>query len=118
DADGLTDSRELELLTDPTSADTDGDLVPDATEVAGHDVTVTHADGATATRHATSDPTKVDTDADGLTDSRELALLTDPTSADTDADGLTDLAETGGWTVTATLPDGSTVTRDVLSDPL
>ena len=117
DADGLLDGKERELKTDPTAADTDADGLADPAELVARTVTVTRANGTTASRDVTSDPLKADTDADGLTDSEEAALHTDPRAADTDADGVTDAAEGQGRTITVTLPDGTTATRDVTSDP-
>lgn len=89
DGDGLHNSTEELLGTDPTSADTDGDGVADAVEVgrAGD------ADPSTIT-----DPLNPDTDADGLLDGQEdingngarNRSETDPDNADSDADGLLD----------------------------
>lgn len=74
DGDGLTDSKEKSLGTDPTKPDTDGDGLKDGDEV----------DRGT-------DPTKADTDGDGLNDGDEVnKYRTDPLKADTDKDGLAD----------------------------
>ncbi len=73
DADGLTDTEEIELGTDPNNADTDGDGLSDGEEVEG-----------------SSDPLQADTDGDGLSDGEEAAANTDPNSADTDGDGADD----------------------------
>ena len=118
DGDGLADGLEFDHLSDPRIADTDADGLADSTEVAGWDVTVTKADGTTATRHVSSDPTKADTDGDGILDVIERASHLDPTTADTDVDGIDDAAEQAGWTVTFYLADGTAVVRNVTSDPL
>jgi len=76
DGDGLTDGQEvLTYLTDPLKADTDGDGLTDGQEVKTYG----------------TDPLKADTDGDGLTDGQEVKTYgTDPLKADTDGDGLTD----------------------------
>ncbi|MBI4535309.1 MAG: OmpA family protein [Ignavibacteriae bacterium] len=75
DGDGITDSEEGQLGTDPNKADTDGDGL---------------SDGDEARMHKT-DPLKADTDGDGISDRDEvLRYKTDPLVADTDGDGLSD----------------------------
>jgi outer membrane protein OmpA-like peptidoglycan-associated protein len=75
DNDGLTDSRERELGTDPFRADTDGDGLCDGDEVDTF----------------RTDPLNPDTDGDGLTDGKEAHdYLTNPRLRDNDDDGLTD----------------------------
>ena len=75
DGDGLLDSTESQLGTDPNSTDTDGDGLSDGDEVNIHG----------------TDPLLLDTDFDGLSDSEEVdTYLTNPLSADTDFDGLSD----------------------------
>jgi hypothetical protein len=66
DADGLPDSREEELGTDPERADTDGDGLTDNAEV---EVFAT-------------DPRNEDTDGDGLSDRAEIDYGLDPLDAD------------------------------------
>ncbi|MCK4340373.1 MAG: hypothetical protein KAY37_01450 [Phycisphaerae bacterium] len=73
DGDGLSDSEEADLGTDPLVSDTDGDALSDSEEV-----------------DLGTDPTLPDTDYDRLDDGREVALGTDPRSPDTDGDGLLD----------------------------
>lgn len=117
DADGLTDAYEAGVShTDPLLADTDGDDVGDAAEIAqgseagtvpgkayvvGEGVFAENIRGGVkdADRDGLSDrteklvgtdSTKVDSDKDQLSDSAEASLGTDPTLADTDADGVTD----------------------------
>ena len=75
DNDGLLNSEEVALGTDPRNPDTDGDGLTDGQEVLTY----------------LTDPLKADTDDDGLTDGQEiLTYLTDPLNADTDGDTLTD----------------------------
>jgi hypothetical protein len=88
DGDGLTDSEEQLLGTDPHNPDTDGDGIPDGQEV--------------NTYH--TDPTKADTDGDGLKDGAEIhgpsttypSCTTNPLKKDTDGEGLSDGAEVNG----------------------
>ncbi|MBL0174028.1 MAG: OmpA family protein [Ignavibacteria bacterium] len=75
DDDGLKNSEEEKLGTDPHNPDTDGDSLADGAEVRTH----------------LTDPLKKDTDADGLTDADEvLRYKTDPLRSDGDNDGVTD----------------------------
>ena len=101
DGDGLNDSYEEMLGSDPTSNDTDMDGLNDSYEVLelGSDPTSndTDMDGLNDSYEVLeldSDPTSNDTDMDGLNDSYEvLELDSDPTSNDTDMDGLNDSYE-------------------------
>jgi predicted outer membrane repeat protein len=75
DNDGLTDSRELQIGTDPNDVDTDDDGLQDGSEVKVY----------------FTDPLNPDTDEDDLTDGDEISLyLTLPNNSDTDGDGLGD----------------------------
>ena len=76
DSDGLSNSEEKELGTDPKNADSDGDGLNDGDE-----------------QEFGSDPLVADTDDDGLNDKEEYDASTDPTSADSDGDGYLDLWE-------------------------
>lgn len=87
-------------LGDPAMADTDGDGLTDADELAGWEVVIDElgyglaSDASFLTRRlVTSDPTKADTDGDGLTDAVEYAERSDPRDVDTDGDQLTDAEE-------------------------
>ncbi|MDD5393101.1 MAG: choice-of-anchor L domain-containing protein [Thiothrix sp.] len=80
DGDGIPDSKEVEIGTDPYSSDSDGDGLSDKEEI---------------DTYGTS-PIKADTDGDGLSDGDEVNKTdTDPLKADTDGDGLNDAAEVG-----------------------
>ena len=74
DGDGLSDSIERIIGTDPHSIDTDSDGLSDFEEVL-----------------IGTNPFKKDTDSDGFTDGEEVALGTNPLLSDTDGDGVDDL---------------------------
>lgn len=75
DNDGLSDTEELELGTNPFNKDTDRDKISDYDEV----------------RKYKTSPVNSDTDSDGLTDYYELETSkTDPTKYDTDSGGAHD----------------------------
>jgi hypothetical protein len=74
DGDGLSDTFEASIGTDPLNPDTDGDGLTDWEEVHVY----------------RTDPLKTDTDEDRLTDAEEIAKKTDPLNPDTDNDGLKD----------------------------
>lgn len=84
DVDGLTDTEEGAIGTDPNNPDTDGDGVNDGDEVEAGTDPIT--------------PPDLDADDDGLTDSEEAALGTNPRSTDSDGDGLTDGSEVANGT--------------------
>ncbi|MCB2204903.1 OmpA family protein [bacterium] len=98
DGDGLLNSEERELGTDPNNPDTDEDGLKDGAEVHSHSTNPlladTDGDGlkdGTEVLDANSNPLLPDTDGDGLTDGAEvLTHKTNPTAADTDGDGLGD----------------------------
>ncbi len=97
DKDGLTNSREKEIGTDPRNPDTDGDGLKDGEEVKTYYTNPllqdTDADGLTdydeVFKYQTS-PVKPDSDSDGLNDGEEVARKTDPNNSDTDNDKLLD----------------------------
>jgi len=76
DDDGLKNSREETLGTNPDVADSDHDGLKDGKEV-----------------RLGSDPLKADSDGDGLSDGDEVANGADPMVVDTDDDGYTDRDE-------------------------
>ena len=78
DQDGLTTIQELNAGTDPTDPDTDDDYLSDGQEVLNQN----------------SNPLSWDTDSDGLSDFEEVVNGTDPGQPDTDGDGWLDRAET------------------------
>jgi outer membrane protein OmpA-like peptidoglycan-associated protein len=97
DKDGLTNSKEKELGTDPNIPDTDGDGLLDGEEYLTHhsdplkqDTDDDGLDDFKEVMETKTDPTKADGDSDGLTDGQELARKTNPMEADSDGDGLLD----------------------------
>jgi hypothetical protein len=113
DGDGLGDSYELTIGTDPMNADTDGDGVGDLLEIQlGTDakrldsdgeglddgmeyrgwVTSFNYSGEEFFWHVASDPRVADTDGDVVSDYLEYWSLLNPMSLDTDGDGLLDRA--------------------------
>ena len=75
DGDGLLDSEEAQIGTDPFNPDTDGDGLSDGEEVKQHK----------------TDPLNPDSDYDGLKDGAEvLVYKTNPLDADTDDGGVSD----------------------------
>ncbi|MFW9923692.1 MAG: zinc dependent phospholipase C family protein [Candidatus Thorarchaeota archaeon] len=115
--DGVNAYDEWEEGTNPTSSDTDSDLIPDVWEIEYNIMnpsimdTNQDYDNDDLTNYeeylASTDPSKFDTDYDGISDSNEIngvfnsnnpfcgGLFTNlnPLSQDTDEDGLTDYAE-------------------------
>jgi Tol biopolymer transport system component len=90
DGDGLTNSEEILLGTDPFLADTDGDGLTDGEEV----------------RTYMTDPLNPDTDGDGLLDGEEVQrYMTDPLNPDTDGDGLLDGEEVQRYMTDPLNPD-------------
>jgi Mg-chelatase subunit ChlD len=90
DADGLTNSDEQTLGTDPLATDTDGDGVDDKDEI-----------------ESGTDPRLTDTDRDGLDDGDEGLLGTNPLLRDTDGDGRSDGDE--NYNTVRTDPSGTSV---------
>jgi hypothetical protein len=81
DGDGISNSAEIPLGTDPFKADTDNDGLPDGWEIGyGLDPLV-------------PTPLGLDSDGDGLTDLQEFQLGGSPFDLDTDDDGLLDFIE-------------------------
>ena len=85
DDDGLSNSDESKIGTDPNNKDTDGDTYNDYIEVVlGKD----HF--AADTQDGTSDAALADDDHDGLNNSEEMIWNSDPKNSDTDGDGYSD----------------------------
>lgn len=76
DGDGLEDSYERQIGTDPSVADTDGDGLFDGDEVS-----------------LDTDPNRYDSDADGIGDGEELAYWGDQYAADFDGDGIINILD-------------------------
>ena len=77
DGDGLLDTEELQIGSNPNVIDTDFDGLDDYSEV----------------RARGTNPIEKDTDGDGLTDGEEIKIGSDPKIADTDQDGVNDYME-------------------------
>ena len=94
DGDGLSDTLEAQLNTDPKKKDTDGDGIDDAKEV-GADVKTpldSDLDGIIDALDIVDDS---DADNDGLTDAQETKLGSNPNEVDSDNDGINDNEEIG-----------------------
>ncbi len=85
DDDGLTNTEEANLGTDPNNPDTDGDGVEDGEEVIDDTNPLDDCDSLNGTPLPTTD-----CDSDGLTNAEEENLGTDPFDPDSDSDGITD----------------------------
>ncbi|VTR75280.1 Leukotoxin [Cellulomonas hominis] len=93
DGDGVPDALELALGTSPTGADSDGDGLADADEF------LTGTDPLTADTDDDGVADGLDdADGDGVADADEIRAGTHPGRSDTDGDGLEDGAETAGGT--------------------
>jgi hypothetical protein len=97
DGDGLSNTKEYEIGSDPTKADSDRDGLSDSAEVAaGTNAATADSDGdglkdGEEINTYKTNPTKTDSDDDGLGDTAEVrTYLTDPAKADTDGDGTPD----------------------------
>lgn len=106
DGDGLTNSCECTLGTDPGNSDTDGDTLPDGYEDRNKncrlDTTETNGKLADTDGDGLNDgyeernglnPLSLDTDGDEIPDGVEDASCLDPKKVDTDGDGLSDTEE-------------------------
>lgn len=114
DDDGLNNTEEESLGTDPTDDDTDGDGVTDGDEVANgtdpknpddpgsaNDADQDGLDDDWEAEHfgdATAEDGSGDPDGDGLNNTEEQTHGTDPNSADSDGDGIDDGDEVAAGT--------------------
>ena len=114
DGDGLLDSEEINLGTDPNNVDTDGDGLNDSQDPNPTTDPDTDGDGLTESQEINlgTDPNKADTDGDGLNDGEESTLGTDPNNPDTDNDGLND----GEESTLGTDPNNPDTDGDGLND--
>ncbi|WP_291871394.1 gliding motility-associated C-terminal domain-containing protein, partial [Maribacter sp.] len=85
DGDGLSDSEEIALGTDPNNPDTDGDGIQDGQEVLDGTEPLEDCDSNGGSSNETSD-----CDNDGLTNSEESILGTDSNNPDSDGDSIID----------------------------
>lgn len=95
DNDGMPDTEETRLGTDPLKADTDGDGISDKDEIdAGTNPRLQDSDGDGLPdgqeKALGTDPLKADTDGDGIKDGEEIRLHLDPKKRDSDGDGIPD----------------------------
>lgn len=96
-ASGSSDAASLEAVPSAGGADSDGDGISDADELAGYDIVISRGGVQISTRKVASNPSLTDSDNDGLSDAQERTRFTDPLKADTDADGLGDNEEVSTW---------------------
>lgn len=90
DADGLMDSEEITLTTNPKRADSDGDGIPDNEEVGSEPSAALDTDG-----DGKINALDKDDDNDTLPSRVEITLNTNPLEQDTDGDSLNDALEVG-----------------------
>ncbi|MEM9108896.1 MAG: LamG-like jellyroll fold domain-containing protein [Planctomycetota bacterium] len=90
DNDGLSYAFEIEIGTDPTNPDTDGDLLLDGWEYKHWNPSLGKFDPLV------EDDPNIDTDGDGLDDAGESDYDLDPFNPDTDGDGTSDGDEING----------------------
>ncbi|QEP42085.1 DUF5011 domain-containing protein [Ectothiorhodospiraceae bacterium BW-2] len=89
DGDGLTDSQEAAIGTNPLEVDSDGDNINDGEDAFPLDINEwLDTDGDGIGNNSDSDD-----DGDGVDDSVEIANGTDPLDADSDNDGVNDGAD-------------------------
>jgi hypothetical protein len=91
DHDGLSNTQEAQLGTDPTNPDTNGDGIDDGSAVA-----------------LGISPTSMDMDGDGVTNPAEIAQGTNPFNPDTDGDGTPDGADCFPLDPSQQCPSGQT----------
>jgi outer membrane protein OmpA-like peptidoglycan-associated protein len=94
DKDGLEDSLEALLNTNPAKADTDGDGISDAIEI-GYNPSEPLDKDLDGIIDALDTVDDSDTDNDGISDVQELKLGSNPNAMDSDNDGINDNEEIG-----------------------
>lgn len=112
DGDGLSDSNEAGIGTNPNNADSDGDGLTDGSEVNTHrtDPLASDSDGdglvdGDEINTTLTNPNLGDTDNDRIWDGEEVAMFgTNPTMADSDADGMDDGEDPQPATSNAAIP--------------
>lgn len=121
DGDGLTDTQEATLGTNPRMADTDIDGLNDGDEVNKYNTNPTNEDSdgdglrdGVEVNHYATNPKVADSDGDSLSDWDEVVThKTDPNQADSDHDGLNDGVEVNTYHTNPSLADSD---NDGLSD--
>lgn len=100
DGDGLINSDEIEIGTDPLKTDTDGDELSDGEEASTYmtnplvpDTDNDELPDGDEVQNYKTDPLNPDTDADLLQDGDEITRRTNPLIPDTDQDALSDSVE-------------------------
>ncbi len=86
DGDGITNTDEGTIGTDPNNPDTDGDGINDGTEV-------TNGSNPLDPCSPNLNAANCDSDGDGITNPNEAVIGTDPNNPDTDGDGINDGTE-------------------------
>jgi gliding motility-associated-like protein len=86
DGDGITNTDEGTIGTDPANPDTDGDGINDGTEV-------TNGSDPLNPCSPNLSSANCDSDGDGITNPNEGLIGTDPNNPDTDSDGVSDGTE-------------------------
>ncbi len=124
DNDGLLDSVEEALGTNPNNPDTDADGVSDQIEVEilGTDPNNIDSDGDGLDDNAEqswgTNPLAKDSDGDMLTDGEEVySLNTSPINPDTDGDGLNDIVDSAPLATPTPLPTDTPIAATVTPQP-